>query len=107
MMQNGMIVDIKIQSFGDVITNSSSEVFCIITSNRFEELVEILKPLFPGFDSDLEPTMDIHNRNSDKASISISFPHGMMGHEDFYKQGLTAILDRYIGSENYTITYEY
>lgn len=107
MMLNGVIIDIKIQSFGDIITNSSSEVFCIITSNRFEELVEILNPLFPGFDSDLGPTMYVHNTDSDKASISISFPYGMTGYEDFYKQGLTAILDQHIGSENYTITYEY
>lgn len=106
-MRSGMTIVIKLQSFGDVITNSSSEVFCTITSNSFEELVKILKPLFPGFDSDLEPTMCIHNIDNDKACVSINFPHGMMGHEDFYKHGLAAILDQHIGSENYTITYEY
>ena len=44
IMQFGLTIVIKLQSFGDVITNSSSEVFCCIYSDRLNEIVEILNP---------------------------------------------------------------
>lgn len=48
-----------IQSFSDVVTNSSSEIFCTITGNDLDSIYELLKPLFPssyGY-SDMEPTL--------------------------------------------------
>lgn len=110
MMLNGVIIDIKIQSFGDIITNSSSEVFCWIHSDRLNEIVEILNPLFPNKDSEMGPVLHVYEEgywDDDSTScISIDFPYGMEGYEEFYRRGLTAILDQILGSENYTITYE-
>jgi hypothetical protein len=101
-------IGIKIQSFGDVITNSSSEVFCTIHSDRLNEIVEILIPLFPNKDSEMGPTLHVYEEGweDSRPCISIDFPYGMEGYEEFYRKGLTAILDQFFGSENYTITYE-
>ena len=105
-MRSGMTIDIKVQSFGDVITNSSSEVFCTITSNRLEEIVAILEPLFPNRDVEMGPVMYIYDTDEGDKSISINVPYDMYGYEEFYRKGLTAILDQYLGAGNYTITYE-
>lgn len=70
-----------IQSFSDVVTNSSSEIFCTITGNDLDSIYELLKPLFPssyGY-SDMEPTL--------------------------YMAGLEAILDKHF-KDNYKIEYE-
>ena len=40
------MITIKIQSISDIITNSSSEVFCTITGKDIEAIAELLKPLF-------------------------------------------------------------
>ena len=110
VMLCGVRIDIKVQSFGDVITNSSSEVFCTIHSDRLNEIVEILIPLFPNKDSEMGPTLHVYEEgyrdNDTTPCISIDFPYGMEGYEEFYRKGLTAILDQFFGSENYTITYE-
>lgn len=106
MMLCGVKIDIKIQSFGDVITNSSSEVFCTITSNRLEEIVAILEPLFPNRDVEMGPVMHVYDTDECDKGISINVPCDMYGYEKFYRKGLTAILDQYLGTENYTITYE-
>ena len=74
----GVKIDIKVQSFGDVITNSSSEVFCTIHSDRLNEIVEILTPLFPNQDSEMGPTLHVYEegyRDDDSTPcISIDFP---------------------------------
>lgn len=105
-MRSGMTIVIKVQSFGDVITNSSSEVFCTITSNRLEEIVAILEPLFPNRDVEMGPVMHIYDTDEGDKCISINVPYDMYGYEEFYRKGLTAILDQYLGAGNYTITYE-
>lgn len=106
-----MIIDIKIQSLSDLITNSSSEVFCRIFSDRLEEVVAILSPLFPNQDSEMGPTLSYWKQgewDEDSPSfISIEFPLGVEGYEEFYKKGLEATLNQFFGSENYTITYEH
>lgn len=109
-MQFGVKIDIKTQTVSDLITNSSSEVFCRIQSDRLKEIIEILRPLFPNTDSEMGPTLcyweeDQWDDNS-PSLITIEFPYGMEGYEEFYKQGLKAVLDQYFGSENYSITYE-
>jgi hypothetical protein len=71
------LLRINIQSFSDVITNSSSEIFCTISGDDLVGIYELLEPLLPGYDS---PT-------------------------EFYKAGLEAILDKYF-KDNYTIEYE-
>ena len=54
--QTGVLLRINIQSFSDVITNSSSEIFCTITGDDLKAIYDLLKPILPGRDSDLEPT---------------------------------------------------
>lgn len=39
---------IPIQSFSDIITNSSSEIFCTISGADLDAIYELLKPLFPA-----------------------------------------------------------
>lgn len=100
-----MKIKIQIQSVSDIITNSSSEVFCTITSGNFiNEIHELLKPLFGNDDfyDDINPGMSL-----DGNCIEISMPYGMSNVEEFYKAGLKAILDIHIGEENYSIEYEY
>lgn len=81
--QTGVLLRINIQSFSDVITNSSSEIFCTIT----------------GDDSDLEPTLHMEDN-----IITLWLPYGEYAVE-FYKEGLEAILDKYF-KDNYKIEYE-
>ena len=47
---------IKIQSISDIITNSSSEVFCTITSKDVKAIYQVLEPFFPGNDDEFDPT---------------------------------------------------
>lgn len=46
--KKGVLLSINIQSFSDVVTNSSSEIFCTITGNDLDSIYELLKPLFPS-----------------------------------------------------------
>ena len=46
-----MKIVINIQTISDIITNSSSEVFCTITGKDVEAIYQMLKPFFPGDDS--------------------------------------------------------
>ena len=110
----GMKIDIKIQSISDIITNSSSEVFCRIQSNQLIEIFEVLKPLFPNTDSEMGPIIylekeyDEDYENEDATPyITINFPSGFTGYEEIYSEGLIAILDKYFGNENYSIQYGY
>lgn len=90
--KKGVLLSINIQSFSDVVTNSSSEIFCTITGNDLDSIYELLKPLFPssyGY-SDMEPTLDMEDGEQPV---------------DFYKAGLEAILDKHF-KDNYKIEYE-
>lgn len=98
-----MKVDIKIQSFSDIITNSSSEVFCTITGNDTEAIYQLLSPFFPGEDSEMEPTLSLEEDNS----ILVWMPYGFDGVTTFYRAGLKAFLDQAIGENNYSIDYEF
>lgn len=48
------LIQINIQSVSDIITNSSSEVFCTITGKDTKSIYETLSPLFKG-DHDYAP----------------------------------------------------
>lgn len=111
-----MKVDIKIQSISDIITNSSSEVFCRIQSDKLNEIFEILKPLFPNTDPEMGPYIHLEDYEDYEDEeyyedlipcITINFPSSFTGYEEFYIKGLTAILDQFFGSKNYSIKYEY
>lgn len=43
--QNGMIVDIKIQSISDIITNSSTEVFTIYTTRNKDDIKNLVNAI--------------------------------------------------------------
>lgn len=106
-----MKIIIKIQSFGDIITNSSSETFCTITGSDVNKILEILKPLFCEFHyCDMYPTVEYYEKgeytDDSPALVAVSLPQGFDMVEDFYKARLKAILDATIGSENYSINYE-
>lgn len=99
--QTGVLLRINIQSFSDVITNSSSEIFCTISGTDLDAIYELLKPLFPagyGY-SDMEPTL-----YKEDDSVALWLPYGEYAVE-FYKEGLEAILDKYF-KDNYKIEYE-
>lgn len=97
-----MKLRIKIQSFSDIITNSSSEVFCRISSDLFQkEILKLLKSLLPGQDSDLEPTVTVFDD-----AVEVSLPVDMYEQKEFYKAGIEAILEKYFSSEMYEILYE-
>ena len=94
--QTGVLLRINIQSFSDVITNSSSEIFCTITGDDLKAIYDLLKPILPGRDSDLEPTLHMEDN-----IITLWLPYGEYAVE-FYKEGLEAILDKYF-KDNYKI----
>ncbi len=98
--KRGVLLSINIQSFSDVITNSSSEIFCTITGKDVEAIYELLESLFPGYDSEMEPTVEIVDD-----SIELWLPYGEDKVTEFYKAGLEAILDKYF-KDNYKIEYE-
>lgn len=97
--QTGVLLRINIQSFSDVITNSSSEIFCTITGDDLKAIYDLLKPILPGRDSDLEPILHMEDN-----IITLWLPYGEYAVE-FYKEGLEAILDKYF-KDNYKIEYE-
>ena len=105
-------VVIKVQSISDIITNSSSEVFCTITGKDLEVAYQVLKPFFPGEDSEMEPTMSYYEKGEwdDEDSppqVVIWMPYGFDGVTTFYRAGLKAFLDQVIGENNYSIDYEF
>lgn len=114
-MRSGLIIVIKLQSFGDVITNSSSEVFCTISGTDIEHILKILEPIFAGCDEGIDPTLDYYKAGeyeydldeyNEQPFIQIRLPHGTLCHQ-LYKEGIESILDKYIGKNNYTIVYDF
>lgn len=111
--------DIKIQSVSDIITNSSSEVFCRIESDNY--LVRIAALLgnainSSGDDPEYEPTCRLRYKEdsywSDEEKtklpsqwVEIEVPYSWSGRE-FYTIALPAVLDKLVGENNYKIIYE-
>ena len=98
-----MKIKINIQTVSDIITNSSSEVFCTITGQDIKAIKDIIIPLFPNTDSEMGP---IAYLNEEDNCVVIEIPYGLDGVADFYKEGLEAILDKYLGG-HYYIEYEW
>ena len=94
-----MKVRIYIQSISDIITNSSSELFCTISGPKISDIYDILSPLFLRKCCDISPTLDIEDD-----TILLSLPYDD-NPEEFYKEGLKAILDKYF-KDNYKIEFE-
>jgi hypothetical protein len=98
-----MKIKINIQTVSDIITNSSSEVFCTIKGQDIKAIKDIIIPLFPNTDSEMGPVAYL---NEEYSCIVIEIPYGLDGVTNFYKEGLEAILDKYLGGR-YNIEYEW
>lgn len=101
MKQSGLTIGIKIQSISDIVTNSSSEVFCTITSDIIKDIYSFLKQLFGECD-EYEPTIYYEK---DSGEILINLPYGFGGTE-FFRKGLETILDKNFENE-YNLKYEF
>jgi hypothetical protein len=102
-------IAIKVQSVSDIITNSSSEVFCTITGKDTKSIYEILSPLFKG-DPDFAPFLEYweegeYDKNTPEMII-LNIPYSCSGVYEFYKAGIEALLTKYFGEGNYEISYE-
>jgi hypothetical protein len=123
------IVKIPIQSYSNIITNSSSELFAIIKSdNSIDDIFEVINDLF-GYNQESESTMCVEkykcptqkdldgwdwycglkdhitkiNEYPDKW-IEIEMPYRLEDFKTFYKTGLEAMLKEKFG-DNFTIEY--
>ena len=114
---------IPIQSISDIITNSSSEVFCTITADKdtLEQINDILSRVITDYDySEDDPVLSFYTKEDkieegwydeeDLAKmpdqwIEIHMPYSMSGCESFYKAGIKALLD-VNNIKDYKIVYE-
>lgn len=114
---------IPIQSVSDIITNSSSEVFCTINANKdtLEQINKILSRVIRYYNYDeCEPSLRYKTKEelledgwyteedlADKPDqwIEIDMPYSMLGCESFYKAGIKALLD-VNNIKDYQIIYE-
>lgn len=109
---------INIQSLSDLITNSSSETFCKITSDdQTIFLIEnLLSPLFGDeyeydvvlrmrYKEDVDPKWYNDYDSFPEQWLEIEMPYGLSEQEAFYKAGLEAILEQSFAGQ-YHITYE-
>lgn len=79
----------KIKSISDLITNSSSEVFCIISGDKPEVLEQIHSDLYDFFDcwkQEYEQTVYLNSFDSrDDKQIKIDIPYSKNQYLDLYK----------------------
>lgn len=102
-----MTVKFPIQSFIDIITNSSSETFCTITSDeKLDEICEVLKAIIDseGYSEDNVCFYRRTDNDTGKEYISIDIPYDIFNYIDFIKVGIEAILDKGF-KDNYVIQY--
>lgn len=112
--------DIKIQSVSDIITNSSSEVFCRIESDDYlVKIADLLSSAIGSnnYDPECEPVCRLRYKEdsywySDEEKsklpsewVEIEVPYSWTGRE-FYTIALPAVLDKLVGENNYKIIYE-
>lgn len=111
-------IGIPIQSVSNLITNSSSEVFCRISSDdNFDAIWDLLRPLFNNADPELYPRIVDRYLEQEKDYltveeikalpykwIEVELPYSMSEAKEFYKAGLEAILIKNFG-EGYKIVY--
>ena len=93
-----MIIRIPIQSFGDIITNSSSETFCTITSD--EKLDDIFDALTTTIGSKRYSEDNIYvyknlDEETNKECIMIDIPYDAFNYSDLISIGIEAFLDKH------------
>lgn len=118
---------VKIQSFSDIITNSSSELFAVIKdSSKLDDIYDMLNDIF-GWNQEYEQTMCVDKcqrptqeeldgrwfgikrfgkklEDYPEKWIEIEMPYSLSDFKTFYKTGLEAILKEKFG-DNFTIEY--
>lgn len=109
----------KIQSISDIITNSSSEVFCRIESeNSLEAIKDLLDVVFNPWRSEweIDPIVTLYNKNNmeypevyedcPEKWIEIDMPYSKNDVLTFYESGLEALLKEAFGTDfkiNYNV----
>lgn len=91
------MIKIPIQSFGDIITNSSSETFCIITSDeKLDDIFTALKTIIKseGYSEDSLSIDKETDEETNKEYIRIDIPYDALDYSDIISAGIEAILDR-------------
>jgi len=109
-MCNKSRIKIAIQSFSDIITNSSSELFCKIRGNNLEEIEDILNHIFADSDTEAElvdwDTTETYEEV--KCNPYVRFYLGYhcgVQDNDVVKLVIESVLNNKIGKDNYTIEY--
>ena len=101
------MIKIPIQSFGDIITNSSSETFCIITSDeKLDDIFTALKTIIKsnGYSEDYLSIYKETDEETNKEYIRIDIPYDALDYSDIISAGIEAILDkRFEGKYNIEI----
>lgn len=111
-----LMVNIPVQSISDIITNSSSELFCIIGSDDLYPIYELLETLFKGDDSEIEPSIYWIDSETESSladfgdikpcpRIEIWIPYDYCNLTTFLEAGLTALLNQKFGNGSYTIKF--
>lgn len=106
----------------DIITNSSSEVFCRITSqNELEQIYNFLKRIFPGDEYEIDTVVEIRNLDDEmdilydedikelsphKQHIAIEVPYHLEDLGSLIKIGLPTILKEKFPSEDFTVIFD-
>lgn len=91
------MVRIPIQSFGDIITNSSSETFCTITSDeKFDDIFKALTAIIgsEGYSEDYLCVYKETDEETNKEYIRIDIPYDALNYSDLIGVGIKAILDK-------------
>lgn len=107
----------KIQSISDIITNSSSEVFCRIESeNSLEAINDLLEVVFDPWNSEweIDPVVTLYKKENMEYPdeykdypdewIEINMPYSKDDVLTFYKAGIEALLKEAFGT-NFKIIY--
>ncbi len=112
-----MKIILSIQSISDLITNSSSELFCRIEGNDIEKIYKLLDPIFGWYQEyEVDPVIELREKeNIDEEYlddykdypdkwIEIDMPYRLDNQLTFYKAGFKAILDKFFKNQ-YKIIY--
>lgn len=87
------IVKIPLQSISDIITNSSSETFCYITSdNRLDAIYDMIEDLGISTDYDSDHISASIEEEGNRF-IQIDVPYCLYEYYDIISAGIRAILD--------------
>ena len=84
----------KILSISDVITNSSSEVFCYITGDKLDEIYDIFETII-GYNQEYELTPVIKYGENDYGDecIIIDLPYSYDKIKEYIRDAIEGLLD--------------